>query len=95
MALDDAVAGEFRALLGDDFVLTEPEQLRVYDCDGLTGWRAQPAIVVLPGSTEEVQAARPPLRTGARSRSSRAGPAPASRAARSPSRTASSSRSRG
>jgi glycolate oxidase len=56
MALDDAVAGELRALLGNEFVLTEPEQLRVYDCDGLTGWRAQPAIVVLPGSTEEVQA---------------------------------------
>jgi len=56
MALDDAVARELRVLLGDRFVLTEPEQLRVYDCDGLTGWRAQPAIVVLPGSTEEVQA---------------------------------------
>src|SRR5689334_1971459 len=56
MALDDAVGRELRALLGDRFVLTEPEQLRVYDCDGLTGWRAQPAIVVLPGSTEEVQA---------------------------------------
>ncbi len=56
MALDDAVAQELRTLLGDGFVLTEPEQLRVYDCDGLTGWRAQPAIVVLPGSSEEVQA---------------------------------------
>jgi len=56
MALEDAVAGELRALLGDEYVLTEPEQLRVYDCDGLTGWRAQPAIVVLPCSTEEVQA---------------------------------------
>ena len=50
------VARELRALLGDRFVLTEPEDLRVYDCDGLTGWRAQPALVVLPGSTEEVQA---------------------------------------
>jgi glycolate oxidase len=56
MPLADAVALELRALLGDGFVLTEPEQLRVYDCDGLTGWRAQPAIVALPGSTEEVQA---------------------------------------
>src|SRR5215471_14275061 len=56
MPLADAVALELRALLGDAFVLTEPEQLRVYDCDGLTGWRAQPAVVALPGSTEEVQA---------------------------------------
>ncbi len=33
MALDDAVARELRALLGDGFVLTEPEQFRVYDCE--------------------------------------------------------------
>jgi glycolate oxidase len=37
-------------------VLTEPEQLATYDCDGLTGWRAQPACVVLPGSADDVQA---------------------------------------
>ena len=36
--------------------ITEPEQLRVYECDGLTGHRAVPELVVLPGSTEEVQA---------------------------------------
>ena len=36
-------------------MITEPEQLRVYDCDGLTGWRAMPELVVLPGSTAEVQ----------------------------------------
>jgi glycolate oxidase len=42
--------------LGNEFVLTEPEQLATYDCDGLTGWRAQPACVVLPGSTDDVQA---------------------------------------
>jgi glycolate oxidase len=34
----------------------EPEQLRVYECDGLTGYRAVPALVCLPGSTEDVQA---------------------------------------
>jgi glycolate oxidase len=36
-------------------VITEPEQLRVYECDGLTGHRAVPELVALPGSTEEVQ----------------------------------------
>jgi glycolate oxidase len=41
--------------LGAGFVITEPEQLATYDCDGLTGWRAQPACVVLPGSAGEVQ----------------------------------------
>ena len=36
-------------------MITEPEQLRVYECDGLTGHRAVPELVVLPGSTAEVQ----------------------------------------
>jgi len=42
-------------LLGDGFVITEPEQLATYDCDGLTGWRARPACVVLPGTADDVQ----------------------------------------
>jgi glycolate oxidase len=41
--------------LGAGHVIIEPEQLRVYECDGLTGHRAVPELVVLPGSTEEVQ----------------------------------------
>jgi glycolate oxidase len=41
--------------LGGRYVITEPEQLRVYECDGLTGHRAMPELDVLPGSTEEVQ----------------------------------------
>src|SRR2546426_8808998 len=36
--------------------IREPEQLRTYECDGLTGHRVVPALVVLPGSVEEVQA---------------------------------------
>src|ERR1700704_849406 len=34
----------------------EPEQLRTYECDGLTGHRVVPALVALPGNTAEVQA---------------------------------------
>jgi glycolate oxidase len=56
MSLSTALVDELRGALGREHVITEPEQLRVYDCDGLTGWRAQPALVALPGSTEEVQA---------------------------------------
>jgi glycolate oxidase len=37
-------------------VITEPEQLRTYECDGLTGRRVVPALMALPASTEEVQA---------------------------------------
>jgi glycolate oxidase len=56
MGAAQAVVDELRAALGRQHVITEPEQLRVYDCDGLTGWRATPALVALPGSTAEVQA---------------------------------------
>jgi glycolate oxidase len=56
VALAAQLVGDLRDALGDDFVITEPERLATYDCDGLTGWRAQPACVVLPGSSEEVQA---------------------------------------
>ena len=55
MALPPRFVEDLREALGDDFVITEPEQLATYDCDGLTGWRAQPACVALPGSAGEVQ----------------------------------------
>src|SRR5438105_4763007 len=37
-------------------VIREPEQLRTYECDGLTGRRVVPELVALPGSATEVQA---------------------------------------
>src|SRR5690349_14721540 len=36
--------------------IREPEQLRTYECDGLTGRRVVPSLVALPGSVDEVQA---------------------------------------
>src|SRR5256885_1812397 len=36
--------------------IREPEQLRTYECDGLTGHRVVPALVALPRSTAEVRA---------------------------------------
>jgi glycolate oxidase len=56
MPLPASFAAELGSLLGREHVITEPEQLRVYECDGLTGHRAVPELVALPGSTEEVQA---------------------------------------
>ncbi len=41
--------------MGEEHVITEPEQLCVYECDGLTGHRAVPELVALPSSTEDVQ----------------------------------------
>ena len=36
--------------------IREPEQLRTYECDGLTGRRVVPALVALPGDVDEVRA---------------------------------------
>jgi len=55
MALRASFVLELQRALGATHVITEPEQLRVYECDGLTGHRAIPELVVLPGSTEDVQ----------------------------------------
>jgi glycolate oxidase len=55
VGLPGAFASELRHALGREHVVTEPEQLRVYECDGLTGHRAVPELVALPSSTEEVQ----------------------------------------
>jgi glycolate oxidase len=49
------LAGELRRLLPAGAVIEEPEQLRTYECDGLTGHRVVPSLVVLPETTEQVQ----------------------------------------
>ena len=55
MSLSEAFVRELQDALGAEHVVTEPEQLRVYECDGLTGHRAIPELVALPSSTEDVQ----------------------------------------
>jgi glycolate oxidase len=47
---------DVEAALGSSAVITEPEQLRTYECDGLTGHRVVPGLVALPARTAEVQA---------------------------------------
>ena len=56
MSLPAGFVEDLCEALGEAYVITEPERLATYDCDGLTGWRAQPACVALPGSITEVQA---------------------------------------
>jgi glycolate oxidase len=48
-ALADAV--------GAENVVSEPEDLRTYECDGLTSYRVVPELVLLPRTAEQVQAA--------------------------------------
>jgi glycolate dehydrogenase FAD-linked subunit len=43
-------------ICGAGNVITDPLELRTYECDGLTSHRAMPALVVLPGTAEEVAA---------------------------------------
>src|SRR5579863_1350810 len=50
------VLAELRSALAPDQLITEREQLRVYECDGLTNRRVVPALVALPQTTEEVRA---------------------------------------
>jgi glycolate oxidase len=50
------VLAEFRAIVGEAGLLTKPEELRTYECDGLTNFRVLPRAVLLPTSAEQVQA---------------------------------------
>ncbi len=56
MALPRAFVEAVEAALPGPALLTEPEELRTYECDGLTGRRVIPALVCLPRTTDEVQA---------------------------------------
>jgi glycolate oxidase subunit GlcD len=50
-----ALATALRSIVGDDACLCGPEELFVYECDGLTLHSGEPLAVVLPRSREEVQ----------------------------------------
>src|SRR2546426_6313970 len=49
----DALIEELREIVGDENVLSEPEELLVYECDGLPQHKHPPRAVVFPNSTEE------------------------------------------
>src|SRR5260370_42234771 len=44
------------AIVGRSNCITDPAQLHTYEFDGLTSMRVAPEVVVLPASTEEVNA---------------------------------------
>lgn len=53
--MDARIIEDFRAAVGDKGLLTKPEQLRTYECDGLTNFRVVPSAVLLPSTSEQVQ----------------------------------------
>lgn len=53
--MDTALLHELRAIVGDRGLISSPEELHTYECDGLTNFRVMPAAVLLPANTEQVQ----------------------------------------
>ena len=52
----DKIIEELRAIVGNSAVLSEPDELLVYECDGLPQHKYLPRAVVFPSSTEETSA---------------------------------------
>jgi len=50
-----ALVTAFHSILSADAILHDPEQLKPYECDGLTAYRQTPLVVVLPETIEQVQ----------------------------------------
>ena len=59
-----ALAPRMTRICGADNVITDPQELRTYECDGLTAHRCSPGLVVLPESAEQVAADRSRVRAG-------------------------------
>ena len=53
--MNTQLISEFRSIVGEAGLVTAPEQLRTYECDGLTLFRVAPELVLLPASAKEMQ----------------------------------------
>jgi glycolate oxidase len=51
-----AIAKQFREIVGPRGLITSTEELRTYECDGLTNFRVMPLAVLLPENTAQIQA---------------------------------------
>jgi glycolate oxidase len=56
MPFDAHIFKELRAIVGERGLISSPEELHTYECDGLTNFRVMPRAVLLPISAEQVQA---------------------------------------
>jgi glycolate oxidase len=50
------LAARLRREIGPANVLTDRQELRTYECDGLAVYKVMPAIVTLPETREQVRA---------------------------------------
>jgi glycolate oxidase len=55
-AVDARISQKFRAIVGPRGLISSPEELHTYECDGLTNFRVMPLAVLLPADTLQVQA---------------------------------------
>jgi len=53
--MDPGFVQELRAIVGEQGIILNPDELRTYECDGLTNFRVVPAAVVIPSRREDVQ----------------------------------------
>jgi glycolate oxidase len=53
----EALASKFRAFIDPDFVVSNTDSMRPFECDGLSVYKEIPRLVVMPASTDEVQKA--------------------------------------
>ncbi len=53
--MDTRILDELRAIVDGRGLISSPEELHTYECDGLTNFRVMPRAVLLPASTEQVQ----------------------------------------
>jgi glycolate oxidase len=49
----DSLAARLRQALGDDKVVSDRQELRTYECDGLAHYKVIPALVVFPHSADD------------------------------------------
>jgi glycolate oxidase len=53
--MEARILDEFRLIVGPSGLVTEPEELSTYECDGLTLFRVLPLAVLLPTTADQVQ----------------------------------------
>jgi glycolate oxidase len=54
--MDARILDELRAIVDGRGLISSPEELHTYECDGLTNLRVMPRAVLLPTSSDQVQA---------------------------------------
>src|SRR5258708_14315570 len=53
--MDARIFEELRAIVDDRGLVSSPEELHTYECDGLVNFRVLPSAVLLPTSVEQVR----------------------------------------